>query len=105
MFPRYLNNDFLFDKAEHFELASETAKVALAPKFVLLLLPSKSSKALSIFFWSSELKPLSLSEILLFIFSTAILTLLPKNLFLSSSLNSCASKAPVDAPEGEIAVA
>ena len=29
--PKYLNNDFLFDKAEHFELASETARVALAP--------------------------------------------------------------------------
>ena len=81
--PRYLNNDFLFDKAEHFELASETAKVALAPKFFLFSLPSKSNKALSIFFWSSDSKPLSFSEILLFIFSTAIFTLLPKNLFLS----------------------
>ena len=50
VFPRYLNNDFLFDKAEHFELDSETAKVALAPKFVLFSLPSKSNKALSIFF-------------------------------------------------------
>ena len=28
-------DDFLFDKAEHFELASETARVALAPKLVL----------------------------------------------------------------------
>ena len=70
------------DKAEHFELASETASVALAPKFVLFSLPSKSNKALSIFFWSSDSKPLSLSEILLFIFSTAIFTLLPKNLLL-----------------------
>ena len=82
VFPRDLNNDFLFDKAEHFELASETARVALAPKFVLFSLPSKSNKALSIFFWSSDSKPFSLSEILLFIFSTAISTLLPKNLFL-----------------------
>ena len=81
--PRYLNNDFLFDKAEHFELASETARVALAPKFVLFSLPSKSNKALSIFFWSSDSKPLSLSEILLFIFSTAKFTLFPKNLVLS----------------------
>ena len=47
MFPRYLNNDFLFDKAEHFELASETARVALAPKFFLFSLPSRSNKALS----------------------------------------------------------
>ncbi len=44
VFPRYLNNDFLFDKAEHFELANETARVALAPKFVLFSLPSKSNK-------------------------------------------------------------
>ena len=43
VFPKYLNNDFLFDKAEHFELANETARVALAPKFVLFSLPSKSN--------------------------------------------------------------
>ena len=57
VFPRYLNSDFLFNKAEHFELANETARIALAPKFVLFSLPSKSNKALSIFFWSSESKP------------------------------------------------
>ena len=44
-------------------------------------------------------------EILLFIFWTAVLTLFPKNLFWSLSLNSCASKAPVEAPDGEIAEA
>ena len=48
--PRYLNNDFLFDKAEHFELASETARVALAPKLVLFSLPSKSIKLYQFFF-------------------------------------------------------
>ena len=42
--------DFLFDNAEHFELARETASVALAPKFVLFSLPSKSSNTLSMFF-------------------------------------------------------
>ena len=48
---------------------------------------------------------MSLFEILLFIFWTAVITLLPKNLFWSLSLNSWASNAPVDAPEGDIAVA
>ena len=51
----------------------------------------------------SASKFLSLAEILLFIFSTAVLTLFPKNLFCSLSLSSCASNAPVDAPDGEIA--
>ena len=50
LFPKFLNKDFFFDKAEHFELARETARVALAPKFVLLSLPSKSINTLSMFF-------------------------------------------------------
>ena len=44
-----LNKEILFAKAEHFEFANETAKVALAPKFILFSVPSKSNKTLSIF--------------------------------------------------------
>ena len=43
-------------------------------------------------------------NIFLFTFSTALLTPFPINLFLSLSLNSTASKLPVDAPDGTIAV-
>ena len=50
LFPKFLNKDFLLDKAEHFELASETANIALAPSLVLFSLPSNSNNALSIFF-------------------------------------------------------
>ncbi|MNF12282.1 hypothetical protein D3C80_2137090 [compost metagenome] len=39
-----------------------------------------------------------------FTLSTAFKTPLPKYLFLSSSLNSTASKAPVDAPDGTAAL-
>ena len=105
LLPKFLNNDFLFDKAEHFEFARETARIALAPKFFLFSLPSISNRTLSIFFWSSDSNPFNLLEIFLLIFSTAIFTLLPKNLSCIWSLNSCASNAPVEAPEGEIAVA
>ena len=41
--------------------------------------------------------------ILLLILSTALFTLFPKNFLIFLSLSSCASKAPVDAPEGDIA--
>ena len=105
LFPKYLYKDFFWDSAEHFEFARETASVAFAPKLVLFSLPSKSNKTLSIFFWSFESKSFNFLEILSLIFSTAIFTLFPKNLFLSLSLTSCASNAPVDAPDGEIAVA
>ena len=49
LFPKFLNRDFLFDNAEHFELARDTASVALAPRFDLLSLPSRSKRTLSIF--------------------------------------------------------
>ena len=35
VFSRYLNKDFLFDKAEHFELASETASVGWLLNFFI----------------------------------------------------------------------
>ena len=50
LFPKYLNKTFLLEIAEHLELAKETARVALAPKFVLFSLPSRSNNTLSIFF-------------------------------------------------------
>ena len=50
LLPKFLNNDFLFDIAEHFEFARETARIALAPKFFLFSLPSISNRTLSIFF-------------------------------------------------------
>ena len=43
-------------------------------------------------------------DIFLFTFSTALLTPFPIYLVLSLSLNSIASKLPVDAPDGTIAV-
>ena len=47
---RKTDKNFKGIKEEHLELASETARIALAPRFVLFSLPSKSNKFLSIFF-------------------------------------------------------
>ena len=65
LFPKCLNKAFLLNIAEHFELASETARVALAPRFVLFSLPSKSNKILSVFSCWFKSKFFSLLEILL----------------------------------------
>ena len=86
--PKILYKDFFFDKAIHFELAKETASVALAPKFFLFSLPSKSKRTLSIFSWLSDSKFFNFDAIWLFIFLMALKTLLPKNLFSSLSRNS-----------------
>ena len=95
----------MFDIAADFALAKDTANNALAPRFFLFSLASKSNKILSIFDCSSGFNPFRLGEIFSFILETAKLTLFPKNLFLSKSLNSKASNDPVEAPEGDIAVA
>ena len=63
LFPKFLNKDFLLDKAAHFELANETASVVFAPKFVLFSVPSKSNKTLSIFFWLFASNPFNFDEI------------------------------------------
>ena len=82
-FPKFLKRDFLFDNAEHLAFAKDTANVAFAPKFVLFSVPSSSNNILSIFDWSFEFIFFNLGEILLLIFFIAILTLFPRNKFLS----------------------
>ena len=90
--------------AAAFATANDTPKIAFAPKFDLFSVSSNSINVLSIFLWSYTFISISFFDIFLFTFSTALLTPFPINLFLSLSLNSTASKLPVDAPDGTIAV-
>ena len=65
---------------------------------------SNNINSLSIFLWSYAFIPIIFLAIFLFTFSTAFCTPFPKNLVLSLSRSSTASKLPVDAPDGTNAV-
>ena len=86
--------------AAAFATANDTPSVAFAPKFDLFSVSSSSTNVLSIFLWSYTFMSIIFFDIFLFTFSTALLTPFPKYLDLSPSLNSTASKLPVDAPDG-----
>ena len=79
--------------------AMETAKVALAPRFPLLSVPSVSISSLSISTWFKPFLPVNASLIFVFTLFTAFCTPRPKYLVWASR-SSTASNLPVLAPEG-----
>lgn len=97
-------NGMPFLAAPAFATARETPKIAFAPRFFLLGVPSSAIMRSSIFFWSISFIPSSFGAMMVFTFLTALRTPLPPNRFLSPSRNSCASCVPVDAPDGTDAV-
>ena len=60
------------------QAASDTPSIAFAPRRVLFGVPSSSMRILSIYGWSSALRPLSASAISPLTFSTAFCTPLPR---------------------------
>ena len=99
----YKGNFFAF--AESFFTAIDTASIALAPKFVFCLVPSKLINNVSIRSWLWILWPFNFLEIFVFTKLTAVKTLFPRYLLFFVSLFSNASNVPVDAPDGQIAEA
>src|SRR3989344_4038464 len=87
------------------QTASETDRIALAPKTDLLLDPSRSCIVLSIRPCLTISKPLSLGAITRLTLSTAFVTPIPPYRLASSSLSSTASYLPTDAPDGTEATA
>ncbi len=101
--PTYLNNDKPNSSAAAFATASDTPKIAFAPSFDLLGVPSKSIIVLSTRFCSKTDIPKISSAITVFTLSTALVTPLPINAS-PPSRNSTASCSPVEAPEGTAAL-
>ena len=83
--------------------AIDTPRIALAPSFPLLCVPSRSISSRSITTWSTASYPRSLGAITLLTFRTAFVTPFPRKYFGSPSRSSTASRVPVDAPEGTMA--
>src|SRR3954469_1897513 len=83
--------------------ASEAPRIALAPSFPLVGVPSSAISARSIPRWSFACMPFNTPPISLLTCSTALSTPLPPKRFLSPSRNSTASLMPVEAPDGTIA--
>jgi len=83
--------------------AKETPNMVFAPKLFLLSVPSNLINSSSIFLCSYTLKPINFFAIFL-IFSTGVKTPFPPYLLGSLSRSSHASKLPVEAPEGTMAV-
>ena len=83
--------------------AIETANVALAPNLDLLTVPSKSMSAWSSADWLSAMDPTSALEISPLTCPTACITSSPPNRS-PPSLNSSASRVPLDAPAGAMAL-
>ena len=81
----------------------DTARVALAPRFPLLSVPSVSIRILSISTWFKPFFPQTASRILVLILFTAFFTPSPKYL-VSPSRSSTASNLPVLAPDGTAAI-
>ena len=102
-FPSVWNNGLPFVRAFALATAKLTDKIAFAPRFVLYSVPSKSSMIWSISFWRETSFPISFGAIILFTFSQAVKTPLPLKRD-SPSLSSKASRSPVEAPLGTIAV-
>ncbi len=90
--------------AAAFAKARDTDKIAFAPNILLLSVASSAIKKLSRVSWlNGFLCFKTASKITVLTLSTAFKTPLPKYLFLSLSLNSCASYLPVLAPDGTAA--
>ena len=101
--PKYLYRLIPKLLAAALATARDTPNVAFAPNLPLFSVPSISINFLSISTWSNTFIPSSSGAIISFTFATAFVTPFPRYLDLSPSLNSTASKLPVDAPDGTIA--
>src|SRR5665213_653611 len=84
--------------------ASETPRIALAPRRDLSRVPSRAINVASIAAWSVTSIPMTLSAISFSTFQTAFWTPLPPYRETSPSRSSRASCLPVEAPDGTIAV-
>ena len=102
--PIYWNSGRPSSSAAALATARETPSIALAPSLPLFGVPSSSIIRPSIPGWSKASRPSTSGAIISFTLSTAFKTPLPMYLSLSPSLSSTASKAPVDAPEGTMAL-
>src|SRR6266545_497836 len=101
--PIQRNRDTPAWAAPAFAVASETPRIALAPRRDLFFVPSSSINVRSSVRWSSASSPATAPAISVSTFRTALRTLLPRYDRSSPSRNSTASNWPVDAPEGTAA--
>ena len=100
----YWNSGSPNSSAAALATARDTPSIAFAPSLPLFGVPSSSIIRASIPGWSKASRPSTSGAIISLTLSTAFNTPLPTYLPLSPSLNSTASKAPVDAPDGTIAL-
>ena len=84
-------------------VAMETAKVAFAPKRVLFSVPSSAIRAWSKANWLSACDPINVFAISPLIWPTACMTSSPPNRA-PPSRNSNASRVPLEAPAGAMAL-
>ena len=101
--PIQRNSDTPACAAPAFAVASETPRIALAPRRDLFFVPSSSISVRSSVRWSSASSPATAPAISVSTLRTALRTLLPRYDRSSPSRNSTASNCPVDAPEGTAA--
>ncbi|MPN36006.1 hypothetical protein SDC9_183511 [bioreactor metagenome] len=102
--PMYWNNGKPTSSEAALATAIETPNIALAPNLPLFGVPSNSIITASIPGWSVASIPSNSAAIISFTLATAFSTPFPRYLDLSPSLKSTASKAPVEAPDGTIAL-
>src|SRR5436190_458970 len=100
--PRYLNSESPASAAHAFAVASDTPRIAFAPRRPLFGVPSSSMRAASRPAWSSAARPRTASAISPLTLATARPTPLPPH-SAAASRSSTASCAPVEAPEGTAA--
>ena len=75
--PIYLYKGIFNALAAAFATARDTPRIAFAPNFPLLFVPSNSISILSIAVWSNTLHPINSSAIVSLTFLTAFNTLFP----------------------------
>jgi len=81
----------------------DTPRIAFAPSLPLFSVPSSSISVRSMSICSRESSPQISPAMVVFTFSTAVRTPLPRYRFLSPSRSSTASYSPVEAPDGTAA--
>ncbi|OQB90499.1 MAG: hypothetical protein BWX84_01870 [Verrucomicrobia bacterium ADurb.Bin118] len=101
--PKYLKSGWPRQDAAALAVASETARMALAPSRAFVSVPSSLSIAASTASWSRASIPRNARARVVFTLATALLTPLPRYRFLLPSRSSTASCSPVLAPEGTAA--
>src|ERR671915_2151841 len=100
--PRYRHSGWRSSAAAARAAASETPRIAFAPRRDLSGVPSSSISARSSPAWSSTSAPCTASAISPLTFATAFVTPLPSQAS-PPSRSSVASNSPVDAPDGTAA--